>query len=136
MLAPLSSFLFCCCFCCCCFLFLLTVPRSIFFYIMFQIYLCYAVQPCDHLLGKGSPLGSLVCYAFLCFCHFPNWCSESGMIFYLIVSIPVPEVLKLFSCSTQLNRKFQLLIKTKIPTNKEVSCFKSLRCCIYHVNKC
>ena len=28
--------------------------------------------------------------------------------------------------------KFQLLIKTKILTNKEVSCFKSLKCCIYH----
>ena len=33
------------------------------------------------------------------------------------------EVIKLFSCSTQLSTKFQLLIKTKIPTNKEVSCF-------------
>ena len=41
-----------------------------------------------------------------------------------------------FSCSTQLGMKFQLLIKTKIGTNKEVSCFKSLRCCIYHVHKC
>ena len=30
---------------------------------------------------------------------------------------------------------FQLLIKTKMPTNEEVSCFKSLRCCIYHANK-
>ena len=47
---------------------------------------------------------------------------------------PGPEVRKHFSCSTEL--KFQLLIKTKIPTNKEVSCFKSLRCCIYHDNKC
>ena len=45
-----------------------------------------------------------------------------------------PEVIKLFSCSTQLSRKFQLLIKTKLQTNKEVSCFKSLRCCIYHAN--
>ena len=27
-----------------------------------------------------------------------------------------PEVIKLFSCSTQLSTKFQLLIKTKIPT--------------------
>ena len=26
--------------------------------------------------------------------------------------------------------------KSKIPANKEVSCFKSLRCCIYHANKC
>ena len=47
-----------------------------------------------------------------------------------------PEVIKLFSCSIQLSSKFQLLIKTKIPTNKEVSCFKSLRCCIKHANKC
>ena len=31
---------------------------------------------------------------------------------------------------------WRLLIKTKLPTNKEVSCFKSLRCYIYHANKC
>ena len=43
---------------------------------------------------------------------------------------PGPEVIKLFSCSTQLSTKFQLIIKTKIPTNEEVSCFKFLRCCI------
>ena len=49
---------------------------------------------------------------------------------------PGPEVIKLFSCSTQLSTKFQLLIKTKILTNKEVSCFKSVRCCIYHAHKC
>ena len=36
------------------------------------------------------------------------------------------NVLKLFSCSTQLSMKFQLLIKTKIPTSKEVSCFNCL----------
>ena len=24
-----------------------------------------------HLLGKGWPLGSLVCDVFLCYCHFP-----------------------------------------------------------------
>ena len=47
-----------------------------------------------------------------------------------------PEVIKLFSCSTQLSTKFQLLIETKLPTNKEVYCFKSLRCCIYHAYKC
>ena len=49
---------------------------------------------------------------------------------------PGTEVIKLFSCSTQLSTKFQLLIKAKIPTNEEVSCFISLRCCIYHANKC
>ena len=32
-----------------------------------------------------------------------------------------PGVLKLFLCSSQLSTKFQLLIKTKILTNKEVS---------------
>ena len=52
------------------------------------------------------------------------------------VKYPGPEVIKKSSCSTQLSMKFKLLIKTKIPTNKEVSCFKSLRCCIYHANKC
>ena len=35
-----------------------------------------------------------------------------------------PEVIKLFSCSIQLSTEFQMLIKTKIPTNKEASCFK------------
>ena len=47
-----------------------------------------------------------------------------------------PAPIKLFSCSTQLSRKFQPLIKTKIPTNEEVFCLKSLRCCIYNANKC
>ena len=45
------------------------------------------------------------------------------------------RVFKTFSCSTQLRTKFQMLIKTKIPINKDVSCFKPLRYCIYHVNK-
>ena len=47
-----------------------------------------------------------------------------------------PEIIKLFSCSTQLSTKFQLIVKTKIPTNEEVSCFKSLRYCDYPANKC
>ena len=49
---------------------------------------------------------------------------------------PGPEVIKRFLCSPQLCTKFQLLIKTKIQTNDEVYCFKSLRCCIYHADKC
>ena len=48
-----------------------------------------------------------------------------------------PKVIKKKnSCSTQLSMKFQLLIKTEILINKEVSCVKSLRYCIYHDNKC
>ena len=34
---------------------------------------------------------------------------------------PGPKVYKLFLCSTKLSTKFQLLIKTKLLTNKEVS---------------
>ena len=30
-----------------------------------------------------------------------------------------PKVIKLFLCSTQLSMKFQLFIKTKIPTNEK-----------------
>ena len=40
---------------------------------------------------------------------------------------PGPEVIKLFSCSTQLSKKFQLVIKTKIQTNEEAYCLKSIR---------
>ena len=47
-----------------------------------------------------------------------------------------PDAIKLFSFSTQLSMKFQLLIKTKIPTNEEVSCIKSLRYGIYQANNC
>ena len=32
--------------------------------------------------------------------------------------------------------QISLGIRQKIPTNKEVSCFKSFRCCIYHAYKC
>ena len=49
---------------------------------------------------------------------------------------PGPEVIKLFSYSDFTEHEIQLLINTEIPTNKEVSCFKSLRCDIYHANKC
>ena len=54
----------------------------------------------------------------------------------VIVTFPGLEVIKHISCSTQLSTKFHLLTKNKIPTNKEVICFKSLRSCIYAANKC
>ena len=83
-------------------------------WILFVIYvsclslLCCLVcslQPSGHLLGKGWPLGSLVCDVFLCFCYFPISCFESR-----------PGVIKLFSYSTQLSMKFILLITVKMPT--------------------
>ena len=46
------------------------------------------------------------------------------------------EVIKLFSCSTQLSMKLQLLTKDKMLKNKDFSCFKTLKCCIYLANKC
>ena len=30
--------------------------------------------------GKDWPLGSLVCEVLLCFCQFPMWCPESGVV--------------------------------------------------------
>ena len=33
--------------------------------------------------------------------------------------------------TTQLSIKFQLLIKAKMLNDKDVSCFQTLRCCIY-----
>ena len=39
-----------------------------------------SLQPCDHLLGKGWPIGSLVCDGSLCLCHFPLWCPGSDVL--------------------------------------------------------
>ena len=61
---------------------------------------------------------------------------SGAVLIWVYTFCPGPEVIKLFSCSTQLSTKFQLLIKAKIPTNEEVPCLKSLRYCIYHANKC
>ena len=47
--------------------------------------------------GKGWPLGSLVCDVFLCFCHFPIWCSGSGVVFDCIDSWSLPSFL---DCNT------------------------------------
>ena len=35
-------------------------------------------------------------------------------------------------CSTQLRMEFQLLIKTKMLKKKDIFCFQTPRCCIYH----
>ena len=42
-------------------------------------FLVCSLDPCGHLLVKGWPLGSLVCDAFVCFCHFPMLCPGSGV---------------------------------------------------------
>ena len=44
-----------------------------------------------------------------------------------------PKLLNIFSCSTHLSTKFQLLITTKM-LKKDFSCFQTLKCVIYHAN--
>ena len=53
-----------------------------FCYLCLSLLCCLVnfLQPCDHLLGKGWPLGSLVCYVFLCFCHIPKWRPGSSVV--------------------------------------------------------
>ena len=58
------------------------------------------------------------------------WC----LAIYLYIQLPGSEVINFFQ--TQLSTKLQLLITTKIQTNKEVSCFMSLRGGIYQAYKC
>ena len=53
----------------------------------------YSLTFCGHLLGKGWPLGSLVCDVFLCFRHFPIWYSGSGVVFYCLDSWSLPSSL-------------------------------------------
>ena len=55
--------------------FVINVSRLILLYCLVS-----SLQPCDHLLGKGWPPSSLVCYISLCFCHFLIWCRRSGVI--------------------------------------------------------
>ena len=69
---------------------------------------------------------------------WPLFCCAVLSVVYSFATISLwkRELVKLFSCSTQLSTKFQLLLKTRIPTNEDVFCFKSLRGCINHANKC
>ena len=48
---------------------------------------------------------------------------------------PGPEIMKLFSCSTQLSINFQLLIKAKMLKYIDFSCYQPLSWCIYPANK-
>ena len=47
--------------------------------LLFMFCVC-PLPPCGHLLGKGWPLGSLVCIVFLCYSHFPMCCPGSGLV--------------------------------------------------------
>ena len=53
-------------------------------------------------------------------CVFKSSCQRSLLT---TKAFPGPEVIKLFSCSTQLNTKFIVLINVKMPTNVGISTF-------------
>ena len=53
---------------------------------------------------------------------------------YIVASKPGPEVM-IFFILNSTEHEILTAIKTKIPTNEVVSCFKSPRC-IYHADKC
>ena len=61
-----------------------------------------SLQPCGHLLGKGWPLGVLVCDVFLCFVTFP--CGALGQVWCLIVSITDLCLLPYFPISLGTHR--------------------------------
>ena len=52
-----------------------------------------SLQHCGHLLGKGWPLGYLVCYVFLCFCLFHILWPGSGEVLDCIDSLSLPSSL-------------------------------------------
>ena len=62
-----------------------------------------------------------------------NWISRSKLFTYNWCS--GSEVIKFFMFNSS-EHEIQLHIKSKMLKNKDVSCFQSLRCCIYHANKC
>ena len=64
--------------------FLLTNPRRCFFFVIcvscLSCYLVCSLQPCGHLLGKGWPLGFLVCDVNLCVFFFTFPCGVLGQV--------------------------------------------------------
>ena len=52
-----------------------------YLWLSFQYCRVCFLQPCGHLLGKGWPLGSLVCdVPCVVFFHFPILCPGSGVV--------------------------------------------------------
>ena len=60
-------------------------PFFVIYVLCLSYFLVCSLQTCGHLLGKGWPLGSLVCDVFLCFCHFPMWCPGQGVVLDCII---------------------------------------------------
>ena len=69
-------------------------------------------------------------------CWNPDQTAPPGVSRLGLHGLVRTEIIKLYSCSTQLSMIFQLLIKPKMLKNKHFSCFKTLRGFIYHAYKC
>ena len=63
------------------------------FVFVFIILSCLFLKPCGNLLGKGLPLGFLVCFVFLMLCHSSIWCHWSGVVLDCIESCYLPSYL-------------------------------------------
>ena len=55
---------------------------------------------------------------------------------YIPIQTPGPEVIKLFTCSSQLIMKFQLLINVEVVKNCGKFRFKTQKLVIYPAHKC
>ena len=80
---------------------------------------------CDHLLGNGWPFDCLLCCVSLCFCHFPMWCSGSGVVLDCIDYWSLPPSLLWtidFLRIRMSNPKFRVLSILVASTSKKISC--------------
>ena len=76
-------------------------------------------------------------YLFGCRTDFHLYFSDKmGPLKQVTKQTSSPDIIKLFSCSIQLNLKFQLRVKTQMLKKKDISYFQIPRCCTYHANKC
>ena len=84
--------------------------------------LVFFLQPCDHQLEKGWPLGPLVCDVFLCFCLFFKWWHGSGMVLKFINSWYLPSSLRCLLLKKQLYVAFPWIVTSTGPGGLLVCC--------------
>ena len=63
--------------------------------------------------------------------------SFPDVVFIMLINVKMPTIAGILTFISRITEhEISTAYKTKIPTNEEVSCSKSHRCCIYHANKC
>ena len=80
-----------------------------------------SLSPSPHQLKKCQSWTPIIIHLIPCVCVCLGKCTfthkETFRPIRRLLVWSGPEVIKLFSCSTQMSKKFQLLMKTKIPRN-------------------